>query len=261
MPKESEEARDERKRTFIAAIKDKKCRALIEPLSQKIQSFVKGEAEAGEIFRTAHYVAKQGDKIEGDFKKRPDVILAGIAMDENKYITEIGDIAVKVRQGDCIEVFTDAIVNPASPDGSMATGLAAALKNAGGETIEENAVAQAPITPGTAVATGAGKLPTLFIIHAPSGDEPGGTSTPDRVQAAVSAALALGEELELETVTVPGMGTGVGGLAPDSSAQAIIEAIRSHEAKSIGSINLVDRAKEMVDAFVSALERYDEENE
>jgi O-acetyl-ADP-ribose deacetylase (regulator of RNase III) len=143
----------------------------------------------------------------------------------------------------------------------MAAALAAALKNAGGEKIENDAVAQAPIAAGTAVATGAGTLPFLHIIHAPSVDEPGGTSTPDKVQAAVSAALALAEELELETITVPGMGTGVGGLAPDSSAQAIIDAIRAHQAKSIGSINLVDRAEEMVDAFVSALERYDEEND
>lgn len=261
MPKETEEARDTRKRAFIAAIKNKKCASLIEPLTQKIESYGKGEAEAGEVFRTAHYVAREGDKIEGDFKKRPDVILAGIAMDENRYITEIGEIGVKVRPGDLLEVFTDAIVNPASPDGAMTAGLAGALKNAGGDNIEKEALSKAPIAAGTAVATGAGALSMLFIIHAPAVDGPGSASDAEKVRAAVSASLALAEELGLETVTVPGMGTGVGGLAPEVSAGAIVEAIQAHEAKSLASINLVDGNEEMVDAFVRALERYDEENE
>jgi O-acetyl-ADP-ribose deacetylase (regulator of RNase III) len=261
MPKESEEARDQRKRQFISAIRDRKCRNLIEPLSQKVQSYLKGEIPPEDVFKAAHYVARQGDEITADFKKKPDVILAGIAMDENKYITEIGDIGVKVRRGDVLEVFSDAIVNPASPDGTMAAGLAGAIKKAGGNGIEKEALSNTPIAVGTAVVTGAGTLPFLNIIHAPTGDEPGGKSSSGNVQAAVSAALAVAEELEIDTVTVPGMGTGIGGVPPEESAAAIVEAIKAHEAQSVSSINLVDMNGEAVDAFVAALEKYDEENE
>lgn len=260
MPKESEEARLERKRRFINEIRDRKCMELIEPLLHKSQSYLKGEIPPEDVFKAAHYVARQGDEITADFKKKPDVILAGIAMDENKYITEIGDIGVKVRQGDALSVFSDAIVNPASPDGKMAAGLAGAIKKAGGDNIEKKAVSQAPIAAGTAVATGAGTLPFLHIIHAPTGEKPGGRSSPANARAAVSAALALAEELGLDTVTVPGMGTGIGGVPPEEAAAAIVEAIQAHEAKSVSSINLVDINGETVDAFVAALEKYDEEN-
>ncbi len=260
MPKENEEARTERKRRFINDIKQRKCRELIEPLSKKTQSYIKGEIPPEDVFKAAHYVARQGDEITADFKKKPDVILAGIAMDENRYITEIGDIGVKVRQGDALSVFSDAIVNPASPDGKMAAGLAGTIKKAGGNGIEKEVLSKIPISVGTAVATGAGTLPFLHIIHAPTGEKPGGKSSPGNVRAAVSAALALSEELGLDTVTVPGMGTGIGGVPPEEAAAAIVDAIRAHEAQSVSSINLVDMNGETVDAFVAALEKYDEEN-
>lgn len=261
MPKESEEARLERKRRFIHEIRDRKCRELIEPLLRKSQSYLKGEISPEDVFKAAHYVARQGDEITADFKKKPDVILAGIAMDENKYITEIGDIGVKVRQGDVLSVFADAIVNPASPDGKMAAGLAGSIKKAGGNGIEKEALSRAPISSGAAVATGAGTLPFLHIIHAPTIDEAGGKSSTDKVQAAITAALALAEKLEIDTVNIPGMGTGAGGVSPEESAAAIVESIRAHEVKSVSSINLVDVNGETVEAFVAALEKYDEENE
>lgn len=260
MPKENEEARLERKRRFITEIRDRKCRDLIEPLLYKAQSYLKGELPPDDVFKAAHYAARHGDGITADFKKKPDVILAGIAMDENRYITEIGDIAVKVRHGDILSVFTDAIVNPASPDGKMTTGCAGAIKHAGGEEIEKEAMAQAPINTGTAVATGAGALPFLHVIHAPTGDVPGGASSREKVRGAVAAALALADQLELETITIPGMGTGIGGLSPDEAAQAILEAIIAHKTVSVSSVNLVDTAEEAVDAIVGALEAYDEEN-
>ena len=46
MPKESEEARDERKRAFIEALKQSKYRALVEPLHRKTKAYLEGEIEA-----------------------------------------------------------------------------------------------------------------------------------------------------------------------------------------------------------------------
>ncbi len=260
MPKENEEARLERKRRFITEIRDRKCRDLIEPLLHKMQSYLKGEIPPEDVFKAAHYLARRGNEISTDFKKKPDVILSGIAMDENRYITELGDVTVKVRRGDVASVFADAIVNPASPDGTMSKGLAGAIRNAGGGQIEKEATAQAPIAGGTAVATTAGSLPFLHVIHTPTIDTPGGASSPEMVRTAVSAALALADELELETVTIPGLGTGAGGLAPDEAATAIVDAIAAHNARVVSSVNLVDMNEETVGAFVRKLEAYDEEN-
>ncbi|HER43438.1 MAG TPA: hypothetical protein ENO08_03160, partial [Candidatus Eisenbacteria bacterium] len=119
MPKETEEARDERKRAFILALKESKCRALVEPLHRKTAAYLAGEIPAEDLFKTIHYVSKESGELVAMFKKRPDVILAGIAMEENLYVTEIHDINVKVRKGDLTVLFVDAIVNPANTGGSM----------------------------------------------------------------------------------------------------------------------------------------------
>ena len=90
MAKETEEARLERLKRFIAAMKTRRCDSLITPLEEKIRAYRNGEAAPEEVFKTAGWVGREGKDMEGDFKKRPEVILAGIAMDQNRYITEVG---------------------------------------------------------------------------------------------------------------------------------------------------------------------------
>ena len=260
MPKETEEARDQRKRAFIEALKESKCRALVEPLHRKTEAYLGGEIPAEDLFKTIHYVSKESGELVQMFKKRPDVILAGIAMEENLYVTEIRDINVKVRRGDLTVLFVDAIVNPANTGGSMGGGVAGAIKRAGGDLIEKQAMAAAPIALGAAVSTEAGDLPNLFVIHAPTVDKPAGSSSPELITAAVSAALAEAERVEAQTVAIPGMGTGVGGVDLGDAARAVIEAICAHGTKDISDIILIDRDERMAEAFVKALERYDEEN-
>jgi len=260
MPKETEEARDERKRTFIEALKESKCRALVEPLHRKTTAYLAGEIPAEDLFKTIHYVSKESGEVVAMFKKRPDVILAGIAMEDNLYVTEICDINVKVRKGDLTVLFVDAIVNPANTGGSMGGGVAGAIKKAGGKVIEDQARGAAPIALGTAAATEAGTLPNLFVIHAPTVDKPAGASSPERIKSAVSAALAEAVRMEAQTIAIPGMGTGVGGVPFEDAANAVVEGICSHETKGISDIILIDRDEKMAEAFVKALERFDGEN-
>jgi len=182
-------------------------------------------------------------------------------MEENKYITEVGEINVKVRQGDITVLFADAVINPANTQGMMGGGVAEAIKQIGGDEIEKQAVSKAPIDIGTAISTTAGKLPNLYVIHAPTVDTPGGASSPDMIKSAVTGALQEAERLECETLAMPGMGTGVGGVSPKDAAQAMLEAIKDHEPKTVADIILIDRGEEMVNAYIEILEKYDEENE
>ncbi len=255
-----EEARAERKLKFIESLKRRQTRDLIEPLAKKIDSFMEGKLAPEDLFKAIHYVAVQSEKVTKKFRNRPDVVLAEIAMDENKFTTEVGDINVKARLGDIMTLFVDAIVNPADPRGVMTEGLAAAIKAAGGDEIEREAVAKAPIAAGCAIATTAGTLQNLRIIHVGIAAEPGGASSPDTVKLAASAALKLAEELDLESIAIPGLGTGAGGLSPDDSAAAIFEAIKAHKPKSITDITLVSQDEDVVAAFARVLEKFDEEN-
>ena len=255
-----EEAREERKLRFIESLKRRHTSDLIEPLAKKIDAFREGKLPPEDLFKAIHYVAIQSEKVTKKFRNRPDVVLAEIAMDENKFTTDVGDIGIKARLGDITTLFVDAIVNPADPRGIMTQEIAAAIKTAGGDEIEKEAVAKAPIAVGSGVATTAGKLQNVRVIHVAVAAEPGGASSPAAVKRAASAALELAEELDLESIAIPGLGTGSGGVSPDDSAAAIFEAIRAHKPKSLSDVTLVARDETMVAAFVRVLEKFDEEN-
>src|SRR5918995_299344 len=72
---------------------------------------------------------------------------------------------LEVVEGDIAALEVDAIANAANDRLWMGAGVAGAIKRAGGETIEREAVAKGPIPVGTAVATGAGRLSAQYVIH------------------------------------------------------------------------------------------------
>ena len=72
---------------------------------------------------------------------------------------------LEVVEGDITALEVDAIANAANNHLWMGAGVAGAIKGAGGEEIEREAVAKGPIEIGDAVATGAGSLPAKHVIH------------------------------------------------------------------------------------------------
>src|SRR4051795_1487018 len=74
-------------------------------------------------------------------------------------------LRLEVREGDIAAVEADAVANAANDHLWMGAGVAGALKRAGGDEIEREAVAQGPIEPGTAVATTAGRLTARYGTH------------------------------------------------------------------------------------------------
>jgi O-acetyl-ADP-ribose deacetylase (regulator of RNase III) len=260
MAREPQESREERRAKFIETLKRRQVLALTEPLEQKLAAYRAGRLSAEDLFKALHYLSTQSEKVLKRYRNRPEVVLAEIAMDENKFTTDIGEIGVKARLGDVTALFADAIVNPADPRGVMAAGVAAAIKAAGGAEIEKEAVAQAPIAIEKAVATPAGPLPILHVIHVAVAAEPGGASSPGNVRAAAAAALALAEELGVESVAIPALGTGAGKVSNEDAAEALVEAIAAHAPKRLADVTLVARDEKTVEALVAALERYEEEH-
>jgi len=253
-----DDPRDIRKKEFIERIRRRKSVALLGPLAEKITAWESGEMDPADVFKAAGYAARKGEAMIADFKKRPDVILAGIAMDENRIVTTLGDIGIEVRLVDIMEVFSDAIITPVEPDGSMTSGAAAAVKEAGGAGIEKEAKEKAPISAGSAISTDPGDLSTGNIIHA-AVKGASGTITAASVTDALSAALKEAEKLEAEAVVVPGLGYVDGGITAEESAQAVVAAVAGHSGDSVSKILLVDIAEEVVAAFVAELEKRDAE--
>ena len=139
---------------------------------------------------------------------------------------------VKIMLGDIAECETEAVVNAANNELWMGSGVAGALKRAGGVSIEQEAVAQGPIAVGDAVLTGAGKLKALYVIHA-AAMAPGRSATAEGVHAATLSALKLAAERGIESISFPALGSGVGGLSLHDCAAAMLSAAQEHCASSV----------------------------
>ncbi len=163
---------------------------------------------------------------------------------------------IEVWEGDITDLEVDAIVNPANSLGIMGGGVAYAIKRKGGVEIEKEAMRQAPISVGSAVATTAGKLRAKHVIHAPTMERPASRATLDNVKKAVRAALAAAEEVGAESIAFPGMGTGIGGLRAEEAAAAMVNEVLKFLPRSrhVRKVLLVGFTPDLVDAFSRALE-------
>jgi len=161
---------------------------------------------------------------------------------------------IEIRKGDITKVEADCIVNAANSLGIMGGGVAGALRRAGGEEIDREARAKAPIPVGEAVATTAGRLNARYVIHAPTMERPAMPSSPEKIHAATRAALRVAEECGCRSVAIPGMGTGVGGVSPHDAARAMVSALREFEqSPTIETVILMDIGDAMVEAWRNAL--------
>jgi O-acetyl-ADP-ribose deacetylase (regulator of RNase III) len=159
---------------------------------------------------------------------------------------------IKVINGSILDQDVDAIVNAANSLGMMGGGIAGAIKQAGGEIIETEAVKQAPIPIGTAILTSGGSLP-FKIIHAPTMKGPGDRTSTENVRMATRAALELADKSRFRRIALPGMGTGVGRVQPEDAAKVMIWEIESFHAIHLEEVLLVDVNEKMAQAFKRSL--------
>ncbi len=134
---------------------------------------------------------------------------------------------VTLQQGDIAQADTEAIVNAANTELWMGSGVAGALKKAGGAGIEQEAVMQGPIGVGQAVITGAGNLKALHVIHA-AAMSPERDAAAENVKAATLSALRIAAENNIDSIALPALGTGVGALGFHDCAHAMFSAIELH---------------------------------
>jgi len=161
---------------------------------------------------------------------------------------------VEIVLGDLRALAVEAVVNPANSLGLMGGGVAGALARAGGEEIEREARARAPIPVGEAIATGAGRLPFRRVVHAPTMERPAMATSPEKVRRAARAALLCAEEQGLRSLAIPGLGTGVGGVDPEEAAAAIVAEVAAFRGATLSKVVLCDLTPEMVEAFRLAWE-------
>jgi O-acetyl-ADP-ribose deacetylase len=126
----------------------------------------------------------------------------------------------------------DAIQNAANGIGPMGRGIAGALKRAGGNDIEVQAIKVCTALdprPGSAYFTTAGTLKLKHIIHAVTMKYPGGDTSIKNIIDAFTASLNLAEKLGIKRMGCTALGTGIGGLDPREVAEAMYPVAKKFE--------------------------------
>jgi O-acetyl-ADP-ribose deacetylase len=157
-----------------------------------------------------------------------------------------------VVEGDITALEVDGIANAANDRLWMGAGVAGAIKRAGGEEIEREAVGKGPIEIGDAVATSAGALRARYVIHAAVMGQDLQTSG-EIIEQATRRVLDVAEELALESVALPAFGTGVGGFSLDDCARIMVDAARTFPAHSLRRIVFAVFGDEARGAFERSL--------
>lgn len=132
---------------------------------------------------------------------------------------------IEIWNGDICDLEVDAIVVPATGSLWMSTGVAGAIKRAGGDSIEFAAIRQAPVEAGGAIVTPAGILAARALIHAISLDGDRRTTT-ETLQAAVRSAMARAREIGATSIAFPALGSGVGGYPLEEGARITVSTVR-----------------------------------
>jgi len=161
-------------------------------------------------------------------------------------------LELSVVEGNIATLGVDAVANAANDRLWMGAGVAGALKRAGGEEIEREAVAKGPIPIGDAVATGAGQLPARWVIHAAVMGQDLRTSA-EAIASATRRALEVADEVGAESLALPAFGTGVGGFPLDECARLMVAEARAHEPRSLRRVLFAVWGAEAEAAFSSAL--------
>jgi len=137
--------------------------------------------------------------------------------------------------GDIYEFDVDAIVCGANADLRMDGGIAAEIKEAGGQEIEDEAVAQAPAETGTAVITGAGSLKAKNVIHAVVGVR-GEKVSLDDIEKSVKSSIAMAEKLGCRKMAIPAVGTAMANAPAGEVVELIVKLVGAHEHENLEEV-------------------------
>jgi O-acetyl-ADP-ribose deacetylase (regulator of RNase III) len=142
-------------------------------------------------------------------------------------VDELKSVELEVVEGDITALAVDAIANAANDRLWMGAGVAGAIKRAGGDVIELEALAKGPIPVGTALATGAGRLHARYVVHGAVMGQDLQTSA-ELIERTTRSCLEVADGLGCESLALPAFGTGVGGFPVDECARIMVEATRSY---------------------------------
>lgn len=139
----------------------------------------------------------------------------------------MNDTLLELVEGDITVFEVDAIVNPANAELRLRGGLSGVIRKKGGKSIQDECDRIGGTGVGTAVMTGAGKLPVKQVIHA-VGPKMGEGDEDRKLASAVRSALALADRNGLRTIAIPPISTGDYGFPVDRCARILLTEVHRY---------------------------------
>lgn len=147
----------------------------------------------------------------------------------------LGELTVSFTAGDIARAHADGIVCSANYELKMRSGVGEALRRAGGQEIETEAMRGGQQPLGACVATNGGRLDCQRVLHAVSAWQEASC-----VGRATQRVLLMAEELGLSSLAVPALGTGAARITLEACASAVASALRWHMALGGSRLKRID---------------------
>ncbi|MGYP002629365054 len=142
-------------------------------------------------------------------------------------------IEVRIVVNDLTRIRADAIVNASNCQLRLGAGVSGAIRRAAAmpEALQAEMTRRGPIEAGAVVATGSYGLPmTNLLLHASTA-----SGSPEVISRSLQRSLELADELDVESLAMPALGTGTGGLTVSVCAELLRAAVENR-ANTTGSL-------------------------
>ncbi len=161
-----------------------------------------------------------------------------------------------IVKGDITEESTDAIVNPANNYLKHGGGVAGAIVRKGGKIIQEESDRIGFVPTGEAVYTSGGNLKAKYVIHA-VGPRWGEGDEEKKLRSAVRNSLLLATQLNLKSIAIPAISTGIFGYPKREGTRVILDEVvkfLKEEKSSLTEVHLTNIDEETCNLFLEHLE-------
>ncbi|XP_058644826.1 protein mono-ADP-ribosyltransferase PARP14 isoform X2 [Onychostoma macrolepis] len=179
-----------------------------------------------------------------------------------------GGVTVTVRKADICKINVDAVVNAANEDLKHIGGLALALLQAAGpslqQTCDQHTKANGPLKPGEAIITDAGRLPCKYVVHAvgPRFSDSDRRTTVQRLRCAVKESLSQASSRNCSSIAIPVISSGIFGCPLELCTESITKEVHDYiddnyrgSNSTLTEIHLVDNNGSTVNAMTQAVRK------
>ncbi|XP_048863184.1 uncharacterized protein parp14rs3 [Brienomyrus brachyistius] len=165
----------------------------------------------------------------------------------------MGPIDVEAVCGDITKETTDAIVNSTNTSLNLNTGVSGAILKAAGNSVVDECKALGSQPSDGLVVTKPGRLPVKHIVHMV------GQTTDKTITSSMCKVLKACNDIKVQSVSFPALGTGAGSLHADQVAVAMMDAIQNflqdNPQPSVTSIHIVIFQQNMFSSFEQVMKK------